>query len=499
MAEAEPQYEPNGAVPDWKKFRHASCMDDNIGSKPEVRYTDFIGQGWNQNHTDDNSCSASAKYFAGHNSGSNILVVQLHKPGRKGTSPCAKYHSGKGKVTVSRWSPHNHGLLASGDENGNVMIHFFEDDLFEESTGLLKQDLEEAMTTIDTGLSKKITSIAWHPVIKNLIAVAGGEADGTFVVKFFDADSGEELMSSIESKRQAISLDWSWDCKHLAFCDKTSKGDTCMIYNVKAEGGPTEVACIKTDLMRTSCLFMNDALDATDSKTRCNKYVCVMGSSGSRSKTHMDIYNYSGEKIGKFNFAGTDKIYATWDSGRNFIWLMIKGSGQMRGIAWKPGKSPTFKVSCNYAEHGKRLKGGCFIPQKGCQVKEYVIAELMGLEGSKNDGEIWPFRFIVPRRKKGEFEAALYPHVVSLNQDMDAATWSKAEDLPAGPKMASCNPEEAEEGAKFVKKLPYSELKALCDAYEAIVIQQVENGAVSKDAIPEFLQAKLAAAAEAEA
>jgi len=178
---------------------------------------------------------------------------------------------------------------------------------------------------------------------------------------------------------------------------------------------------------------------------------------------------------------------------------MIKGSGQMRGIAWKPGKSPTFKVSCNYAEHGKRLKGGCFIPQKGCQVKEYVIAELMGLEGSKNDGEIWPFRFIVPRRKKGEFEAALYPHVVSLNQDMDAATWSKAEDVPAGPKMASCNPEEAEEGAKFVKKLPYSELKALCDAYEAIVIQQVENGAVSKDAIPEFLQAKLAAAAEAEA
>merc|ERR1712198_273669 len=235
-------------------------------------------------------------------------------------------------------------------------------------------------------------------------------------VKFFDADSGEELMSPIESKRQAISIDWSWDCKHVAFCDKTSKGDTCMIYNVKAEGGPAEVACIKTDLMRTSCLFMNDALDA---------------------------------EIGKFNFAGTDKIYATWDSGRNFIWLMIKGSGQMRGIAWKPGKSPTFKVSCNYAEHGKRLKGGCFIPQKGCQVMEYVIAELMGLEGSKNDGEIWPFRFIVPRRKKGEFEAGLYPNVISLNQEMDAATWSKAADLPAGPKMASCNPEEAEEGAKF--------------------------------------------------
>jgi len=498
MAEAADAYEPNGPVPDWKKFRHASCMDDNIGSKPEVRYTDFIGQGWNQNYTDDNSCSASAKYFAAHNSGSNVLVVQLHKPGRKGTSACAKYHSGKGKVTVSRWSPHNHGLLASGDENGNIMVHFYEDDLFNEETGTLKNDLEEAMSTIETGLAKKITSIAWHPVIKNLIAVAGGESDGTFVVKFFDTDSGEELLTPIVTKRQAMSLDWSWDSKHLAFCDKTDKGHTCMIYNVKAEGGPAEVGHIKTDLMRTSCLFLNDALDETG-KTRCNKYVCVIGSSGARSKTQMDIYDYSGEKIGKFNFAGTDKIYATWDSGRNFIWLMIKGSGQMRGIAWKPGKSPTFKVSCNYAEHGKRLKGGCFIPQKGCQVKEYVIAELMGLEGSKNDGEIWPFRFIVPRRKKGEFEAALYPHVVSLNQDMDAATWSKAEDLPAGPKMASCNPEEAEEGAKFVKKLPYSELKALCDAYEAIVIQQVENGAVSKDAIPEFLQAKLAAAAEAEA
>jgi len=499
MADAADAYEPNGAVPDWKKFRHASCMDDNLGSKPECRYTDFIGQGWNQNYTDDMSCSASAKYFAAHNSGSNILVVQLHKPGRKSTAPCAKYHSGKGKVTVSRWSPHNNGLLASGDENGNIMLHFFEDDLFDDATGLLKADIEECMSSIDTGLSKKITSIAWHPVIKNLIAVAGGEADGTFVVKFFDADSGEELLSPIVTKRQAMSLDWSWDSRHLAFCDKTDKGHTCMIYDVKAAGGPAEKAAIKTDLMRTSCLFMNDALDAEDSKTRCNKYVVVIGSSGARSKSHMDIYNYAGEKIGKFNFAGTDKIYATWDAGRNFVWLMIKGSGQMRGVAWKPGKSPTFKVSCNYSEHGKRLKGGCFLPQKGCQVMDYVIAELMGLEGSKNDGEIWPFRFIVPRRKKGEFEAGLYPAVVSVNQDMDAAAWSKAENLPGGPKMTSCNPKEAEDAGKFVKKLTYSELKALCDAYEAIVVAQVQSGAVSKDAIPEFLKAKLAAEAEAEA
>jgi len=497
MAEAEPQYD-NGPVPDWKKFRHASCMDDNIGSKPEMRYTDFIGQGWNQNYTDDNSCSASAKYFAGHNSQTNIIVVQLHKPGRKGTSPAAKYHSGKGKVTVSRWSPHNHGLLASGDENGNVMIHFFEDDLFADN-GTLKEDIEEAMSTLETGLAKRITGLAWHPVIKNLLAVAGCEPDGRFVVKFFDTDSGEELLNPIVTKKQAMSLDWSWDSKHLAFMDKTDRGHACRIYNVKAEGGPAEVGCIKTDLMRTSCLFMNDALDAEHGKTRCNNYICVIGSSGARSKTQMDIYDYKGDKVGKFNFAGTDKVYATWDSGRNFIWLMIKGSGQMRGVAWKPGKSPTFKVSCNYAEHGKRLKGGCFLPQKGCQVLDYVIAELMGLEGSKNDGEIWPFRFIVPRRKKGDFEKALYPEVPSLNQEMDAATWVKAEQLPAGPKMTSCDPQQAEDGAKFVKKLTYSELKALCDAYEAIVRAQVESGAVAKDAIPEFLQAAMQAEAEAAA
>jgi len=128
---------------------------------------------------------------------------------------------------------------------------------------------------------------------------------------------------------------------------------------------------------------------------------------------------------------------------------------------------------------------------------EYVIAELMGLEGSKNDGEIWPFRFIVPRRKKGDFEAALYPNVISLNQDMDAATWVKAEELPVGPKMTSCDPQQAEEGGKFVKKLAYSELKALCDAYEAIVRAQVESGAVAKDALPEYLQAKMEEEAEA--
>jgi len=491
MAEAEPQFEPNAPPPDWKKFRHASCIDDNVGKKVELRYTDFIGQGWNQNYTDDNSCSASAKYFAGHNSGSNILVVQLHKPGRKNAAPCAKYHSGNGKVTVSRWSPHNHGLLASGDENGNVFINYYEDDQFDDATGLLTKDVEEAMTQIETGLSKKITSIAWHPVIKNLIAVCGGESDGTFVVKFFDTDTNTELLSPIVTVKQAMSLDWSWDSKHLCFMDKTDKGHTCCIYNVKAPGGPEKVGEVKTDLMRTSCLFMNDAVDSEDHKTRCNKYICVIGSSGARSKTSLDIYNYSGEKIGKFNFAGTDKVYAQWDAGRNMMWIFIKGSGQMRGIAWK-AKGATWKVCCNYSEHGKRLKGGAFIPQQGCQVMEYVIAMLMGLEGSKNDGEIWPFRFIVPRRKKGEFEEGLFPMIPSLNQDMDAATWSNAETLPAGPNMTSCDPGKAEESGKFVKKATYSELSALIEEYEKILMAQVNSGALEKGALPESLQAKMA-------
>merc|ERR1719204_1011565 len=464
-------------------------MDDNLGSKPECRYTDFIGQGWNQNYTDDMSCSASAKYFAAHNSGSNICVVQLHKPGRKSTAPCAKYHSGKGKVTVSRWSPHNHGLLASGDENGNIMIHFFEDDLFDDGTGLLKADIEECMSTIDTGLSKKITSTAWHPVIKNLIAIAGGEADGTWMVKFFDADSGEELLSPIVTKRQAMSLDWSWDSRHLAFCDKTDKGHTCMICDVKAAGGPAEKAAIKTDLMRTSCLFMNDALDAEDQKTRCNKYIVVIGSSGARSKTHMDIYNYTGDKVGSFNFNGTEKVFATWDAGRNFLWMFIKGSGQMRGLHWEP-KKKTFKVNCHHAEHGRRLKGGAFVHQSGCDVNNYIIAMLMGLEGGK-DGEIWPFRFIVPRRKKGEFEAQLYPEIVSLNQDMTAVEWEKAETVPSGPKMASCDPGKTEEAQAFVKKLPYGELAKMVEEYEAFIMAKLNEGAFDKSALPASLQAKL--------
>merc|ERR1712079_953418 len=70
-----------------------------------------------------------------------------------------------------------------------------------------------------------------------------------------------------------------------------------------------------------------------------------------QGQKHRWIFTTTQEKKkGKFNFAGTDKIYATWDSGRNFIWLMIKGSGQMRGVAFESGKSPTFKVSCNYSE-----------------------------------------------------------------------------------------------------------------------------------------------------
>jgi len=499
MAEAEQVYTPNPLPADFKKFRHASAMDDNLGSKVELRYTDFIGQGWSQNYTDDTSCSASAKYFAGHNSGSSIAVVQLHKPGRKATTPCAVYHGGKGKVTVSRWSPHNHGLLASGDENGNICINYFDDDLFEAESGLLKADVEDCMTQIDTGLTKKITSIAWHPVITNLIAVAGGESDGTFVVKFFNTDSAEELLKPIVTTKQAMSLTWSWDCQHLAFCDKTDKGHTLSIYNVKSEGGPTLTGEYKSDLMRTSCLFMNDAVDAEDHKSRCNKYIVLIGSSGARSKTHMKIFDYSGNEVGKFSFPGTDKLYANWDAGRNLLWFFIKGSGQMRSVAWR-AKGATFKVTCSYTQHNIRLKGGFFVPQQGCEVLEYVIMMIMGLEGSKNDGEIWPFRFIIPRRKKGEFEGGLYPDVPALNQDMDAAAWAVAEvgSLPKGPRMASLDPSKAEKAGAFVKKASYAELDKMVNEYESFLMNLVSSGALEMNALPKILQEKQAKAAEAE-
>jgi len=499
MAEAEQAYTPNPLPVDWKKFRHASALDDNLGSKVELRYTDFIGQGWNQNYTDDTSCSASAKYFAAHTNGNSIAIVQLHKPGRKKTVPCATYHGGIGKVTVSRWSPHNHGLLASGDENGSILVNYFEDSQFDEASGLLKEDVEHAMTTIETGLAKKITSIAWHPVITNLIAVAGGESDGTFIVKFFDTDSGEELLKPIVTRKQAMSLTWSWDCQHLAFCDKTDKGHTLCIYNVKNEGGPTLTGEFKSDLMRTSCLFMNDAVDVDDQKSRCSKYVVLIGSSGARSKTHLNVFDLSGNKVGKFSFAGTDKLYAMWDTGRNLLWYLIKGSGQMRSLTWRP-KNATFKPTCHYTEHNKRLKGGFFVPQQGCQVLEYVIMMVMGLEGTKNDGEIWPFRFIVPRRKKGEFEAGLYPDVIALTQDMNAGTWANADvgSLPKGPRMASLDPNKAEKEAAFKKKIPYAQLNEMVTEYESFIMNLVSSGALEMNALPKILQQRQAEAAAEE-
>jgi len=491
MAEAESVY-ANPLPPDARKFKHASCVDDNLASKQENRYCDFVGQGWSQNHTDDQSSSASAKYFAAHTCGTSMVIMQLHKPGRKTTAPAAKYHSGLGKVTVSRWSPHNHSLLASGDESGSVKIHYFEEDLFDDKTGLLKADVEEAMTTLDTGLSKKVTSIAWHPVIKNLIALSGGEGDSDFVVKFFDVDTGREVCPPVVTQKQVCSLTWSWDSKHIAWTDKTNKGHTCVIYNLKALGGPQKTGEIKTDLIRSSCTFMNDAVDADDHHKRCNKYICVIGSSGARSKTSMDIYDYSGNVVGKFNFPGTGKVYAMWDSGRNFMWIFVKGSGQLRGLAWQP-KKKTFKVSCHHVEGNRRLKGGAFVPQAGCQVMEYVVAMLMGLEGESNTGEIWPFRFVIPRKQKNSFEAVLYPDIVSVNQEMSAAEWegADADSLPAGPKMASCDPQQAEGDVEFVKKATYGELSALVEEYEAFIMSKLNAGAYDKDALPASLKAKL--------
>jgi len=397
---------------------------------------------------------------------------------------------GHGKVAVSRWSPHNPHLLASGDENGNVFLGYFEDHLFDDETGLLKENMMKAHMQLDCGFAKKITSMEWHPVIKNLLAVAGAEGQGTFKVKFFDVDSGEEVAPAVETEKQAVSITWSWDCEHVAWIDKV-KGHTCSIYNIKALGGPQLVGEVKPDLMRTSCVFLNDAVDIDDHNSRCNKYISVIGSNGASNTTTMNVYTFDGKRVGKYSFEGTGKAYHSWDAGRNLLWMFIKGSGTMKGVAWQAKKS-TWKVCCSYSEHGKRLMGGAFVPQVGLATKDYCVAELMALEGARNNGEIWPFRFRLPRMKKGIFEPALYPDAVSVNQDMDAATWAKAESLPKGPRMASLDPESGEK-VEFVKKASYAELLAMVTEYEAFILGAVEEGKVDKSSIPAGLQAKMEA------
>lgn len=110
------------------------------------------------------------------------------------TLPLARSHTAA--VLDTEWSPHSDSIVASGGEDGNVMIWKVDDRIFDGWA----EDGWEAPRDFDPvaripASPKKIGQVAWHPTAAHVLASASGE----HTVKLWDLTSGDGEVRAILS------------------------------------------------------------------------------------------------------------------------------------------------------------------------------------------------------------------------------------------------------------------------------------------------------------
>jgi coronin-1B/1C/6 len=103
-------------------------------------------------------------------------------------------------VLDTEWSPHNDSIVASGGEDGKVMIWKVEGPEFEGwgTEGWVPRDFDPVLR-ID-GSPRKIGQVVFHPTAANVIASASGE----HTVKLWDLANPEEARSVLGGHKDAI-------------------------------------------------------------------------------------------------------------------------------------------------------------------------------------------------------------------------------------------------------------------------------------------------------
>jgi len=435
------------------KFKHAAVEKEVT---IEGCYTDLVQKFYNSGDT--NYCSASAKFICCHGAGGGgpMLVMKLGMPGRKPREMqhLASYHGGK--VLTSQWSPHSDRLLASGDADGSACVMFFDDSLFDEQHGLLKEPITEPSVRIETGFKKQITGVAWHPAVKNLLAICskGGK------IGFFDATTGSQALDLlIETDNPPLSMDWSWNGDYLCYIEKSGANHSVTVYNVR-EG--KKVFTEKLGMKAAQSLFMNH-------DEFC--YVACTGVAAESGKRFFKVYDMEGNKVCKpwsVPEKGSQAIMPYWDSGREMMWYYGKGDLSISFALWRKGKSEFFSMGLQRS--ADPIRGGCFINQRAMDVMDCEVQIFCALR-DKGGPNVAPFSFSVPRRQKSSFAPELFPDCLGTKPVCTIEEFKSGMEITK-PNFISMDPEAVinEDGeAVFIKKASYGELEKQVAALREVI------------------------------
>jgi len=319
--------------------------------------------------------------------------------------PLARGHTAP--VLDTDWSPFDDNIVASGGEDGKVLIWKINGEDFEGwgADGWVPQDFDP-VARID-GSPRKIGQVLFHPTASHVLASTSGEHS----VKLWDLGMSDSPRSTLVGHTDTIqSLAFNSIGTVLA---TTSRDRKLRLFDPRAGGEAVRVTEGHSGIKGARVCWMGDKNNfATTGFSKMSDREVLIWEAGGLGVV---------KKLALDQSAGV--VMPFW-SDNNILFLAGKGDGNIRYYEWE--SDSLFAL----AEHksGDPQRGMCFLPRRALNVGECEIARAYKVAGTS----IEPIAFVVPRRADS-FQSDIFPPAPSSSPALTAGEFFSGK--TAAPKL----------------------------------------------------------------
>ncbi|KAH7326795.1 microtubule binding protein [Rhizoctonia solani] len=365
---------------------------------------------------DTNLISASGSYVAlnwNSSGGGAFAILPLASPFRPlphnlpykipDIIPLARGHSAP--VLDTDWSPFNDSVVASGGEDGRVLIWKVEASQFE-GWGAEKwqpRDFEPVATMGGSG--RKVGQVLFHPTAENVLA-STTVGDGT--VRLWDlADSSEAKIALTGHTDTIQSLTWNPSGTLLA---TTCRDRKIRMFDPRAGSEAVRIGDGHSGIKGARIVWMggHDRIATTGFSKMSERQLAMWDASSLANIKTVSIDQSSGV------------IMPFW-SDNNVLFLAGKGDGNIRSYEYE---NDTLYELPEYKSTDPQ-RGMCFLPRRALSVSDCEIMRAYKVYGST----IEPIGFVVPR-KSDQFQSDIFPPAPSSEPALTAAEWFTGKTAP---------------------------------------------------------------------
>ncbi|EJD41736.1 microtubule binding protein [Auricularia subglabra TFB-10046 SS5] len=306
--------------------------------------------------------------------------------------PLARGHSAP--VLDTAWSPFDDSLVASGGDDGNILIWKVESGAFDGWGHEKWEPVDFDPVARISASPKRIGQLLFHPSANHVLASATGD----HTVKLWDLERNDDPRITLGGHGDTIqSMDWNWAGTLLV---TTSRDRKIRLFDPRASTEAVRTSDGHAGIKPARAVWMGqtDRIATTGFSRQSDRELAIWNAGSLENMRKLVIDQSAG-------------VLMPFWSDNQVLFLAGKGDGNIRYYEYE---NDNFIALSEY-KSTEPQRGLCFLPRRALSVSECEIARAYKVSGTI----IEPIAFVVPR-KSDSFQADIFPPALSSEPSMTA-------------------------------------------------------------------------------